>query len=146
MGVRSYDEAIKAREDNHMLGENIKTLRKSKGYSQETLAEQLHVVRQTISKWEKGISVPDAEMLNHLSELFEVSVSDLLGNSIPEEEENHDIGEIGKQLAILNEQLANQAGRRRKIIKRSAIGIGIALFLVFAFCIFGIFLSCFGAF
>jgi putative transcriptional regulator len=141
-----YYNGIRAKEDNHMLGDNIKILRKNKGYSQETLAEQLHVVRQTISKWEKGISVPDAEMLNHLSELFEVSVSDLLGNSIPEEEENHDIGEIGKQLAILNEQLANQAGRRRKIIKRSAIGIGIALFLVFAFCIFGIFLSCFGAF
>ena len=37
-----------------MLSDNIKILRKKKGYSQETLAEQLHVVRQTISKWEKG--------------------------------------------------------------------------------------------
>ncbi|MCR4929008.1 MAG: helix-turn-helix domain-containing protein, partial [Lachnospiraceae bacterium] len=52
-----------------MLGENIKTLRKQKGFSQETLAQQLNVVRQTVSKWEKGISVPDAEMLNALSEL-----------------------------------------------------------------------------
>lgn len=39
-----------------MLGENIKILRKEKGYSQETLAAQLHVVRQTVSKWEKGVS------------------------------------------------------------------------------------------
>lgn len=62
-----------------MLSDNIKILRKKKGYSQETLAEQLHVVRQTISKWEKGISVPDAVMLDRMAELFEVPVSVLLG-------------------------------------------------------------------
>jgi putative transcriptional regulator len=46
-----------------MFGENLKTLRKEKGFSQEQLAARLNVVRQTISKWEKGISVPDAETL-----------------------------------------------------------------------------------
>ena len=46
-----------------MLNEKIKQYRKSKGYTQETLAQQLGVVRQTVSKWEKGFSVPDAEML-----------------------------------------------------------------------------------
>jgi transcriptional regulator with XRE-family HTH domain len=136
-----YDNGIKAREENHMLGANMKTLRKRKGYSQETLAEQLHVVRQTISKWENGTSVPDAEMLNRISELFEVPVSELLGNSIPDSEENPDIGEVAKQLAILNEQLANQASRRRKIIKRASIGIGILVFLMIAVYIF-----CFWAF
>ncbi len=40
-----------------MLNENIKALRKSKGLSQEELAIKLHVVRQTISKWEQGISL-----------------------------------------------------------------------------------------
>jgi transcriptional regulator with XRE-family HTH domain len=132
----AYDEGIKAKEENHMLGDNMKILRKKKGYSQETLAEQLHVVRQTISKWEKGTSVPDAEMLNRISELFEVSVSDLLGNPIADQEEKQDIGEVAKQLAILNEQLANQASRRRKMIKRAAIGIGIAVFLLIALYIF----------
>ncbi|MBQ0087944.1 MAG: helix-turn-helix transcriptional regulator, partial [Prevotellaceae bacterium] len=88
-----------------MLGENIKTLRKQKGFSQETLAQQLNVVRQTVSKWEKGYSVPDAEMLNTLSELFEVPVSTLLGGTIPEAEKQNDsrIDEIANQLAILNE-------------------------------------------
>lgn len=52
----AYDGAIKQKEDSFMLSDNIKILRKKKGYSQETLAEQLHVVRQTISKWEKGVS------------------------------------------------------------------------------------------
>lgn len=70
-----------------MLSDNIKILRKKKGYSQETLAEQLHVVRQTISKWEKGISVPDAVMLDRMAELFEVPVSVLLGGGLEVEEE-----------------------------------------------------------
>ena len=62
-----------------MLGENIRNLRIQNGYSQETLAEQIHVVRETVTKWEKGISVPDAEMIEKMAEFFQVSVSDLLG-------------------------------------------------------------------
>ena len=50
-----------------MLNENIKNLRKSKGLSQEELAVKLNVVRQTVSKWENGLSVPDADMLIALS-------------------------------------------------------------------------------
>ncbi len=51
-----------------MLGDNIRELRKQKGYSQETFAQQLHVVRQTVSKWEKGYSVPDAETLKEIAD------------------------------------------------------------------------------
>lgn len=109
-----------------MLGENIRNLRKQKGYSQEAMAEQLHVVRQTVSKWEKGISVPDAEMLNQISELFDTPVNILLGSKIPEQEEKSDISEVSKQLAILNNQLANQVVRRRNAIKRAVVGIVIA--------------------
>lgn len=58
-----------------MFGENLKTLRKQKGFSQEELAARLHVVRQTVSKWEKGRSVPDADALIRLAEVLEVSVS-----------------------------------------------------------------------
>ena len=120
-----------------MLGENIKILRKQKGYSQETLAQQLNVVRQTVSKWEKGISVPDAEMLNSLSELFEVPVSALLGSKIEEAATETDprMEEIAKQLAILNEQLANQANRKRKTGKR--------ILIIIAAVIVGFILLCF---
>lgn len=97
-----------------MFSENLKTLRKQRGMSQETLAQQLNVVRQTISKWEKGLSVPDADMLTNISELFEVSVSELLGSNI-EKEEN--INEVAIQLALLNEQLANRTKRNKKIVK-----------------------------
>ena len=57
-----------------MLGENIKVLRKAKGLSQQELAERLHVVRQTVSKWEQGLSVPDADLLVRLADCLEVSV------------------------------------------------------------------------
>ena len=117
-----------------MLGENIKILRQQKGLSQETLAQQINVVRQTVSKWEKGLSVPDAEMLNTLSELFEVPVSTLLGNTIEQEEKTTDssMEEVAKQLAILNEQLALNASRRREKQKKLLIGILITFVLSIA--------------
>lgn len=65
-----------------MLNENIKALRKTKGLTQDELAIRLNVVRQTVSKWEKGLSVPDAEMLQRIAEVFEVNVSQLLGAPI----------------------------------------------------------------
>ena len=65
-----------------MLNENIKAIRKSKGLSQEELAIKLHVVRQTISKWEQGLSVPDSNMLISISEVLETPVSTLLGERL----------------------------------------------------------------
>lgn len=113
-----------------MLSDNIKILRKKKGYSQETLAEQLHVVRQTISKWEKGISVPDAVMLDRMAELFEVPVSVLLGGGLEVEEEPSELNEIAQQLAVLNDQLVQQAVRRRKVIRYAFIGVFAAIFVL----------------
>ena len=110
-----------------MLGENIKILRKEKGYSQETLAAQLHVVRQTVSKWEKGISVPDAQMLNQIAELLEVPVSTLLGDTVPSQnlssQEDSRYAEIAKQLAVLNDQLAEQSSRKRRNFRRGVVTI-----------------------
>ena len=90
-----------------MFHENLKTLRIEKGMSQQFLADQLHVTRQTISKWERGLSVPDADMLIALSEMFEVSVSTLLNRSINEEDtlENTLLAE---KLEQLNLQLAQR--------------------------------------
>ena len=102
-----------------MLNENLKTLRKEKGFSQEELASKVHVVRQTVSKWEKGLSVPDAEMLVQIAEVFEVPVSRLLG-ALPEAAEDSAPGqrnEIAEQLMKINEQLVIKNNRTRKIIK-----------------------------
>lgn len=109
-----------------MFSENLKALRKQKGMSQETLAQQLHVVRQTISKWEKGLSVPDADMLIRIAELFEVSVSDLLGEQIQREPE---MSQVAAQLALLNEQLANRTRRHRRILKGVLIGLAAVVVL-----------------
>jgi len=57
-----------------MLNENIKKLRQAKGLSQEELAIKLNVVRQTISKWEDGLSVPDSSMLITLADELDTSV------------------------------------------------------------------------
>ena len=55
--VLMFNEDIKIKEAQIMLNENIKNLRKAKGLSQEELANRLNIVRQTISKWEKGGSL-----------------------------------------------------------------------------------------
>ncbi len=97
-----------------MLNQNIKNLRKQKGYTQETLAQELNIVRQTVSKWEKGYSVPDAVMLEKLAELFEVSVGELLGDTAQSNEDKADLNRISEQLAVLNNQLAKELNRKRK--------------------------------
>ena len=67
-----------------MLNENIQALGKSKGLSQEELALKLNVVRQTVSKWERGPSVPDAEILVAIGEVLDTPVSTLLGRPSPQ--------------------------------------------------------------
>ena len=109
-----------------MLSENIKKLRIAKGMSQEELAIRLNVVRQTISKWEKGLSVPDSEMLIQLSEVFETSVSELLGTRIEVPQPNV---EIAEQLSRINEQLAIKNRRRKKLLK-ILMWIGILIFVI----------------
>lgn len=118
-----------------MLGENIRNLRIQNGYSQETLTEQIHVVRQTVSKWEKGISVPDAEMLEKMAEFFEVSVSDLLGKKSINDGSSEDINEIAQQLAILIDRLAQQSRSRKRIIRAVLIGI-TAVIIIYLFVFF----------
>ena len=87
-----------------MLSENIKNLRKAKGYSQEVLAERLNVVRQTVSKWENGLSVPDAKMLNRLAELFEVPLDTLVNGTVEEPEEKED--EVFDESKAFNQDMA----------------------------------------
>ena len=97
-----------------MLKDNIKTIRKSKGLSQEELAIKLNVVRQTISKWEQGLSVPDSELLVSLSDALDTPVSTLLGENVTEQKEDS-LQEIAEKLEIINLQLAQKKETKRKI-------------------------------
>ena len=93
--------------------EKLIKLRKSKGLSQEELAVKLNVVRQTISKWEQGLSVPDSNMLISLSEALDTPVSVLLGE-IVEQTEVNDLKVISEKLEIINLQLALSRNAKRK--------------------------------
>lgn len=98
-----------------MLSENIKAIRKSKGLSQQELAVKLNVVRQTISKWEQGLSVPDSAMLIAISGVLETPVSTLLGETIVETEVDN-LKAISEKLEVINLQLAHRKTTTRKII------------------------------
>lgn len=108
-----------------MFNENLKTMRKAKGYTQEELAIKLNVVRQTVSKWEKGLSVPDADVLSKIADILDTKVSILLGGIITDEDDK-DV--IAKQLAKISEQMAIKNRRSKTIWK--IVGIILLTILV----------------
>lgn len=124
-----------------MLNENLKNLRKSKGLSQEELAMKLNIVRQTISKWENGVSVPDCEMLVKIADALDTSVSVLLDESVEIEkqsEEDIELKVIATKLEILNEQIVKKNENNRKIrrfvfIVLCIVSVGITLIILGSF-------------
>ncbi len=117
-----------------MLNENMKAIRKSKGLSQEELAVKLNVVRQTISKWEQGLSVPDADMLISISEVFEMPVSTLLGETVVEAKAD-DLKAISEKLEVINLQLAHRKTTRQKVIHWFFISLCTVIVAIFAILI-----------
>ena len=109
-----------------MFGENLKAMRKAKGYTQEELAIKINVVRQTVSKWDKGLSVPDADVLSQIAEVLDTKVSVLLGGTITEETDKDAVAE---QLAKISEQLAIK-NRRSKAIWKTIGMIVLAIMLL----------------
>lgn len=114
-----------------MLNENIKAIRKSKGLSQEELAVRLNVVRQTISKWEQGMSVPDSDMLISLSEALETPVSVLLGETVIAPEAD-DLKVIAEKLENINLQLAQRKTAGRKMLHGLFISLCVATVAIVA--------------
>ena len=114
-----------------MLNENIKALRKSKGLSQQELAVKLNVVRQTISKWEQGLSVPSSDMLIFISEVFETPVSTLLGETVAETEVDG-LKAISEKLEVVNLQLAQRKTTKRKIFHWLLVSLCLAIAVIFA--------------
>ncbi len=114
-----------------MLNENMKAIRKSKGLSQEELGIKLNVVRQTISKWEQGLSVPDSDMLISISEALETPVSTLLGETVIEPEAD-DLKSISEKLEIINLQLAQRKTTRRKMLHWLLISLCVVIVVLSA--------------
>ncbi len=63
------------------FAENLKMLRKGKKLSQQDLALQIHFSQQSISQWEQGLSEPTLSALWILSDIFEISVDELIGKT-----------------------------------------------------------------
>lgn len=103
-----------------MLSENIVALRKKQGMSQQSLADAVFVTRQTISKWEKNLSVPDADALVRLADALDTTVQALLGQ--PEDSATPPPSDIAAALSRINDQLAIQ-NRRRSRVWKVVIGI-----------------------
>ena len=114
-----------------MLNENIKAIRKSKGLSQQELAVKLNVVRQTVSKWEQGQSVPDSDMLISISEVLETPVSTLLGETVIETEVDS-LKAISEKLEVINLQLAQRKTTGRKIVRWMLISLCAIIVMFFA--------------
>ena len=114
-----------------MLNENIKAIRKSKGLSQEELAIKLNVVRQTLSKWARGLSVPDSDMLISISEVLETPVSTLLGETVIESKVD-DLKAISEKLEIMNLQLAKRKITRRKTFHWLLISLCVVIVTISA--------------
>jgi len=125
-----YDGLVKQGGKN-MLGKNIKVYRQKKGYTQEEVASRLHVTRQTISKWEKNYSVPDAELLVRLAEVLDVSTGQLLEKNVEENTETTTEMQdaYADQLAHIAEQMAIKNRRSKRIWK--TVGIIFGVFIVF---------------
>ena len=114
-----------------MLNENLKAIRKSKGLSQQELAVKLNVVRQTISKWEQGLSVPDSDMLISISEALETPVSTLLGENVIVSEVD-DLKVISTKLEAINLQLAQRKTTKIRILHWFFIALCIVIAAIFA--------------
>ena len=114
-----------------MLNENIKAIRKAKGLSQQELAAKLNVVRQTVSKWEQGLSVPDADLLISLSEALETPVSTLLGETVTVPETDA-LKVISEKLEIINLQLAQRKTAKRKLLFWLLLSLCIVIVIFFA--------------
>lgn len=122
-----------------MFHENLKTMRKAKGYTQEELAIKLNVMRQTVSKWEKGLSVPDADVLCKIADVLDTDVSTLLGEEIVEET---DKSAVAQQLAKISEQLAMKNQHSKKIWKVVCIILFVILvFYILAIVVFSVIAS-----
>ena len=112
------------------MNENIKRARKAKGLSQEELAVKLNVVRQTVSKWENGLSVPDSDLLIFLAEELDTSVNALLGETI-QEQESDDLKTISEKLEIINLQLAKRTMARTKVIRWGLLSLCALIVIVY---------------
>lgn len=112
-----------------ILSEKITLLRKQNGWSQEQLAEQLHISRQSISKWESGTSIPDLDKIIKLSSIFSVSTDYLLKDEMEELEyiQTADTLEEGQSRSISIEEADSYMNLVQELAKKIALAVSICI-------------------
>ena len=80
------------------LNERIRELRKKAGYSQQQMARKLHLTQGAISQWENGITVPAADQLSALADVFEITVDELLGRAVEQPADQDEAWAIRERL------------------------------------------------
>ena len=85
------------------IGEKIREYRQKKGLTQDSLAAELHISSQAISKWENGQTMPDINLLVPISKVLEISLNDLLGTDRREEFEQRwqQAVPLGEEMTLL---------------------------------------------
>ncbi len=116
-----------------MLKDTIKKLRTEQGLSQDELAERVHVVRQTISKWERGTSVPDADSLVALARALGVSAAELLGESAMVEKKPDD---LAWETSLLDERITSESQRLDRLVRALKWALVGAAVMVLVFGLF----------
>lgn len=116
-----------------MLKDTIKKLRIQQGLSQDELAERVHVVRQTISKWERGTSVPDADSLVALACALGVSAAELLGESAMVEKKPDD---LAWETSLLDERITSESQRLDRLVRALKWALVGAAVMVLVFGLF----------
>ncbi|MEG2823041.1 MAG: helix-turn-helix transcriptional regulator [Lachnospiraceae bacterium] len=107
-----------------IIADKILHLRKKSGYSQEELANQLHVSRQSVSKWESAQSIPDITKIIAMAQLFSVSTDYLLREDIESADENNSYPNPAEKLVTIEE--ANHFIKTKKACARK-IAMGVSL-------------------
>ena len=117
------------------FGENLQKLRKEKNISQEQLAEELNVSRQTIGKWENGVTYPETECLIQISDFFEVSIDTLLKGTVTDSNITESVsnGKADEKTLLQTEQQLKSSANTAQRNRRIRTVIAIILFIISPF-------------
>lgn len=116
--------------DQQKIGKFISFLRKEKGLTQQELAEKLGVTDKAVSKWERGLGCPDISLLVPISEIFDVSINELLLGEKKEELKENDIETVNKNIIEYSSKEINFNKKRNRHLKFSLLVSLIILVLI----------------
>ena len=102
--------------DQLKIGRFLKDLRKEKGLTQEQLAEQFHISRRTVSRWETGSNLPDLDILIEIADYYEVDLRELLDGERESEKMNKELEETVLKVADYSNEEKQKLTKRMHVL------------------------------